>query len=87
LPWIPWNINNLNPQFNKAHLTTVNLNNFNTIEAVGLKVIYCIEVPLNGITSVPDFKKILPSGSSVISGEHTDRQRETGDLISLLSFF
>jgi hypothetical protein len=29
---------NTNPQFSKAHLT-VNLNNFKTIEAMGLKVI------------------------------------------------
>jgi hypothetical protein len=31
------------------------------------------------------FHEILPSGSKVISGGRTDRQ--TGDLISLLSFF
>jgi hypothetical protein len=32
-------INNSNPQFRKAHLTTLNLNNCKMIEAVGLKTI------------------------------------------------
>jgi hypothetical protein len=40
---------------------------------------------LNGITT---FHENLPGGSEVISGGHTERQRdtdrETGDLISLL---
>jgi hypothetical protein len=36
---------------------------------------------LNGITCLPNF---ITSGSEVISGGHTVRQ--TGDLISLLSF-
>jgi hypothetical protein len=39
LPWIPWNINNPNPKFSKAHITTLNLNNFKMIEARGLKII------------------------------------------------
>jgi hypothetical protein len=39
LPWLSWNINNPNPLFSKAHLTTVNLNNFKMIEAMGLKII------------------------------------------------
>jgi hypothetical protein len=30
--------NNENPQFSKAHLTTLSLNNFKTIEAMGLKI-------------------------------------------------
>jgi hypothetical protein len=30
---------NPNPQFSKAHLTTLNLNNFKIIEAMGLKII------------------------------------------------
>jgi hypothetical protein len=37
--WLPWNINNPNPQFSKAHLTTFNLSNFKIIEAVELKII------------------------------------------------
>jgi hypothetical protein len=41
---------------------------------------------LNGITPVPNFMILyLPSDSEVISGRRTDRQ--TGDLIRLLSFF
>jgi hypothetical protein len=30
---------NLNPQFSKAYLTNLNLNNFKMIEAMGLKII------------------------------------------------
>jgi hypothetical protein len=29
---------NPNPQFSKAHLTNLNLNNFKMIEAIGLKI-------------------------------------------------
>jgi hypothetical protein len=72
LPWLPWNIKNTNPQFSKAHLTTLNLNNFKTLEAVGLK----ITAPFNVITSVSNFMKI-----------YTHRDRQAGDLISLLLFF
>jgi hypothetical protein len=32
---------------------------------------------LNGITSLLNFIQNLPSGSKVISGGHTDRQRDT----------
>jgi hypothetical protein len=38
LPWLPCNIKNTNPQFNKAQLTILNLNNFEMIEAMGLKI-------------------------------------------------
>jgi hypothetical protein len=38
LPWLPWNINNPNPWFSKAHVT-LNLDNFKIIEAMGLKII------------------------------------------------
>jgi hypothetical protein len=38
LPWSPWNINP-NPQFSNAHLTNLYLNNFNMMEAMGLKII------------------------------------------------
>jgi hypothetical protein len=30
---------NPNPQFSKAHLTTLNLNNFKRIESIGLRII------------------------------------------------
>jgi hypothetical protein len=30
--------NNPNPQFSKAHITTLNLDNFKMIEAMGLKI-------------------------------------------------
>jgi hypothetical protein len=32
-------MNNPNPQFRKAHVTNLNLNNFKMIEAMGLKII------------------------------------------------
>jgi hypothetical protein len=35
---VTMNINNANPQFSKAHLTNLNLNNFKVIEAMGLKI-------------------------------------------------
>jgi hypothetical protein len=49
---------------------------------------YCIEVPLNGITSVPNFMKICQVIQKLLV-EVTDRQtdRQTGDLISLCLFF
>jgi hypothetical protein len=37
LPWLPWNINNPNPQFSKAHVTTLNLNHLKITVAMGLK--------------------------------------------------
>jgi hypothetical protein len=39
LPRLPWYINNPNPLLSKAHLTILNLNNFQMIEAIGLKII------------------------------------------------
>jgi hypothetical protein len=36
---LPRNINNTNPQFRKAYLTILNLNNFKVIEAMGIKII------------------------------------------------
>jgi hypothetical protein len=41
-------------------------------------------VPLNGITSVPNFINIYESVQTLLAGTHTDGQ--TGDMISLLSF-
>jgi ubiquitin C-terminal hydrolase len=81
---LPWNIKNINPEFSKAQLTNVNFNNFKMIEAI-IKS-HCIEVPLNGITSVPNFMKIYQAIQKLLVGDiQTDKQ--TGDFISLLSFF
>jgi hypothetical protein len=60
----------------------LNLNNFKTIEAMGLKIMH--RGPLKWHYLLTIFHENLPSGSKVISGGQTDR--ETGDLISLLSF-
>jgi hypothetical protein len=54
------------------------VNNFKTIEAYGIKH-YFIEVPLNGITSVPDVITIYQAVQKLLVGD-----RQTGDLISLL---
>jgi hypothetical protein len=47
---------------------------------------YCIEVPLNSITSIPNFIKIYQAVQKFLVGD-TQRQTDiqTGDLISLLS--
>jgi hypothetical protein len=59
------------------------------IKAMGLKIIVS-KVPLNGITSVPNFMKIYQAVQRLLGGGdmQTDRQtdRQIGDLISLLSF-
>jgi hypothetical protein len=52
------------------------------IEAVGLNIIASRSLEWHYLCT--KFHENLPSGSEVISGGHTDRQ--TGDLISLLSF-
>jgi hypothetical protein len=36
LPWLPWNTDNPNPQFSKAHLTNLNLSYLKRIEAMEL---------------------------------------------------
>jgi hypothetical protein len=36
---VSMDINNPNPQFSKAHLTNLNLNNFKIIESMGLEII------------------------------------------------
>jgi hypothetical protein len=71
---------NPNLQFTKAHLTTLNLNNYKTIEAIGLKLMH--RCPLEWLYLRTKFNEILPSSSKIISGGYSDRQ--TGDLISLL---
>jgi hypothetical protein len=38
VPWLPWNINNTNAWFIKAHLRNLSHNNFKIIEAMGLKI-------------------------------------------------
>jgi hypothetical protein len=71
---------NPNRQFSKARLTTLNLSNFKTVKAMGLKIMH--QGPLEWHYLLTKFNENLPSGSKVISGGHTDRQ--DGDLISLL---
>jgi hypothetical protein len=46
---------------------------------------YCIEVPLNGITSIPNFMKIYQVDQKLLVGD-TQTDTQTGDLISLLTF-
>jgi hypothetical protein len=60
---------NPNPQFSKIHLTTLNLNNFKMIEAMGLKI--CLRGPPEWHYFRTKFHEILPSGSKVISGGQT----------------
>jgi hypothetical protein len=76
LPWLSWNIKNTNAQFSKAYLTALKFDTFQIIQAMILKK-YCIEVPLNDITSIQNFMK---------SYQAVQTDRQTGDLISLLSF-
>jgi hypothetical protein len=71
---------NPNPQFRKAHLTNLNNNNFKMIEFIGLKI-NGIEVPLNVITFVQNFIKFYQAVQKLLVGD-----RQTSDLISLLSF-
>jgi hypothetical protein len=54
------------------------------IEATGLKLLY--RFPLNGITFVPNLMKICQAVQKLLVGV-TQTDRQTGDLISLLSFF
>jgi hypothetical protein len=70
------------PTVSKAYLTNFNLNNFKITESMGLKLLH--RGPLEWHCLRTKFHENLPRGSEVISGEHIDRQ--TGDLISLLSF-
>jgi hypothetical protein len=53
---------------------------------MGLKLLH--PGPLEWHYLSTKYHESLPSGSKVISGgqAHTDRHKETGDLISLLSF-
>jgi hypothetical protein len=64
-------MNKSNQQFSKAYLTTLNLNNFKIIEAIGLKLLYPGSLEWHYLHT--KFRENLPSGSEVISGGHTDR--------------
>jgi hypothetical protein len=61
---LPWYTKNPNPLLSKAHLTTLNLNNFKIVEAKN----YCIKVPLNGITSLTNLMKIYQLISKLLVG-------------------
>jgi hypothetical protein len=74
LPWLPWDINNPNPQFSQGSPNNVNLSNFKMIEAMGLKILH--RGPLEWHYLCTKFHENLPSGSKVISGGHTDRQTD-----------
>jgi hypothetical protein len=87
LPWLPWNINNPNPQFSTVRLTNLNDNNIKDIEAMGLKLLHRGTLEWRYLRT--KFHENLQSGSKVISGGHrgTQTERQAVDLISLLSFF
>jgi hypothetical protein len=72
LPWLSWNIKNPHPQYSKADLTTLNLNNFKLIKATGLKKLLHQGL-LEWHYLCTTFHENLPSGSEVISGGHTGR--------------
>jgi hypothetical protein len=72
LPCLPWNINNPNPLLSKAHLTTLNLNIFKVIEAVGLRFIASRSLEWHYMRT--KFHENLPGGSEVVS--RRDRQAD-----------
>jgi hypothetical protein len=49
---------------------------------------YCIEVPLNDITSLPNIMKIYQAVQKLLveRDRHAQTDRQTGDLIRLISF-
>jgi len=67
-------MNNPNPLFSKAHLTASKFNNFKMVETMGLKS-YGIEVPLNGITFLPNIIMICQAVLKLLVGD-TDRETE-----------
>jgi hypothetical protein len=73
-------MNNLNPQFSKAHLTNLNLNNIKMFEAMKLEIIASISPECHYIRTKISWN--LPSALEVITGGHTDRhtQRQTNTL-------
>jgi hypothetical protein len=62
-----------NPQFSKAHLTTLSLNNFKMIEAMGLKILHLNSLDWHYLRT--KFHENLPSGLEVISGGHRQTDR------------
>jgi hypothetical protein len=61
---------NPNALFSKAHPTTLNLNNFKMIEAMGLTLLH--QGPFEWHYLRTKCHEILPCGSEVISGGQTD---------------
>jgi hypothetical protein len=60
----------------KAHLTNLNLNNYKKDSSYGIES-YCIEVPLNDITSVQFFMKIYEAIPKLLVGNrHAQRQTD-----------
>jgi hypothetical protein len=55
----------LTPQFSKAQLKILNLDNFKAVEFKN----YCIEVPLNGITSLANSMKINQVVQNLLVGD------------------
>jgi hypothetical protein len=67
-----------NPQYSNAQLTNLNLNNFIWLK-FGIKN-YRIEVPMNSITSVPNFMKIYQAVQKLLVWDtHTDVQIDKTD--------
>jgi hypothetical protein len=71
LPILPRNINNPIPQFNKDHLTNLNLNNFKIIETMVLQLMH--RVPLERHYHRTEFHENLSGYTKVISGGHRDK--------------
>jgi hypothetical protein len=63
---------NPNPQFSKAQLTNLNLNNFKMIEDMGLKLLHRGSLEWHYLRT--KFHENLPSTTKIISGGHTDWQ-------------
>jgi hypothetical protein len=64
---------NPNPLLSKANLTTLNINNLKLLKLWD----YCIEVPLNGITSVPNFMKMYVAVQKLLVGTHRPTKTQT----------
>jgi hypothetical protein len=64
-----------NPIVGKAHLTTLNLNNFKMMEAMGLKII-ASRSHLNDINSVLNFMKLYQAFQKLLVGTQTVTQTD-----------